>query len=268
MNAAAPEPAVWSRGRVWSAVFLVIVAQLAVIFWSSERRSAVTRQPGTTTSFSLVADARAGTPLAELLDLDDPTLFALPHARGFSGGAWMKAPTFRHRSEDWTEPPRFFALPVDELGTAFAEFVDTNVVGATVLSDKPAPRLSEVVASPVPLPTRSAIRLADGLAGRAIASAPDVPAIRHTDILAATVVEVSVKPSGFVFSATVFSSSGSKMADQTALDLARAIRFKPIAKTDTVSSDDPVALNWGKIVFQWLTSETPATNNPVTGATP
>jgi len=132
----------------------------------------------------------------------------------------------------------------------------------------PAPRLSEVMASPTPLPARSAIRLADGLAGRAITSAPDVPVIRHTDILAATVVEVSVKPSGFVFSATVFSSSGSKMADQTALDLARAIRFKPIAKTDTVLSGAPVTLNWGKIVFQWLTSEMPATNNSVAGAAP
>ena len=50
--------------------------------------------------------------------------------------------------------------------------------------------------------------------------------------------------------------------------LARAIRFKPIAKTDTVSPGDPAALNWGKIVFQWLTSETPATNNPAAGATP
>jgi TonB family protein len=206
--------------------------------------------------------------LAELLDIDDPTLFALPHTRGFSGGAWMKAPAFRHRSEDWTEPPRFFALPVDELGTAFAEFVGTNVVGASVLSDKPAPRLSEVVGSPAPLPARSAIRLEDGLAGRVIISAPDVPSVPHTDILAATVVEVSVKRSGFVFSATVFRSSGSKMADQTALDLARAIHFKPVMKTDTVSPSDPVALNWGRIVFQWLTVETPATNNPVAGAAP
>jgi hypothetical protein len=49
-----------------------------------------------------------------------------------------------------------------------------------------------------------------------------------------------------VLSATLLTRSGNPAADQKALDLARAARFKPVG-----SEPEAPALTWGQLVFQW-----------------
>jgi len=268
MNAPASMPLAWSRGRWWGLVLLVTVAQVAAISWLSERKILVSRRPDSPTTFHLIADAPPDSAIAQWLNLEDPTLFALPDPRGFSGPAWMTAPTPSHQSRDWTEPQRWLSMPLAELGATLAECVRTNAVGPRLLPDKPAPRLSQVVLSPVPLRAKSAFRIEGDLAGRELLTPLEVPSIAHTDILASTVLEVGVSPSGLVFSAVVLGGSGSKTADQTALDLARTVRFKPLARTGPSSGRDRTALTWGRIIFQWHTAEMPASNRPATGPPP
>src|SRR5205814_1308130 len=204
-----------------------------------------------------------GSALAELLNIEDPTLFALPDPRGFSGPAWMSAPALRHQSRDWTEPRRWLSLPMAGMGAAFSEFVRTNVVSPRLLADKPAPRLGQVTAAPVPLREKSTFRIEGDLAGRELVAPLEVPSIPHTDILKNTVVQLGVSPLGFTFSPpVVLSSSGSKTADQRALDLAKAARFKPVARAGPATPGSPSALTWGKLIFQWHTVELSATNSP------
>ncbi|PYM11838.1 MAG: hypothetical protein DME18_12880 [Verrucomicrobia bacterium] len=258
----------WSRGRLWAAFMVALLAQLGLIFWLSERKSIVPRRSDSTTTFYLLADAPPGSPVTELLEIEDPTLFALPHPRVFSGQAWMAAPPLRHHSQDWTEPIRWLSLPVAELGATFAEFVCTNLVGPRLLADKPAPRLSEVAVSPVPMPAKSTFRIEGDLAGRELLTPLEVPAIQHTDVLTNTVIQVCVAQPGFTFSPVVIRSSGSKEADQKAYDLVKTARFKPVARTDSTASRNPSALTWGKIIFQWHTLEMPATNGAVARPSP
>ncbi len=63
---------------------------------------------------------------AEVLALQDPTLFALPHRQGFSGPAWLKVSPIANRPSDWSEEPRPLPLCVTQLGVVAPEQVQTN----------------------------------------------------------------------------------------------------------------------------------------------
>ncbi len=262
MNASESETLAWSQGRWWGAFFLVMAAQVGLIFSVSDRKPLLSRQADLTTTFQLVVDAPPGSAIAEWLRIEDPVLFALPDLRAFSGLAWMTARELRHQSVDWTEPPRWLNLSVNELGWAFAEFVRTNVVGPRVLADKPAPQLDKVTVPPLPLPARSSFRLEGDLAKRELLAPLELPTIPHTEILTDTVVQVCVSPLGVPFSPVPLSSSGSTEADRKALELVKSMRFKPLALGNSTSPRSQAAFTWGKIIFQWYTVEMPATNAP------
>ena len=262
MNASEAETPTWSRGRWWGAFLLVMVAQVGLIFSLSNRKPLFARQSDLTTRFHLVVDVPPGSAIAEWLEIEDPTLFALPDPRAFSGLAWMTAPALRHQSVDWTEPPQWLALSVNELGWAFREFVRTNVVGPRVLADKPAPQPDKVTVPPLPLPARSSFRLEGDLAKRELLAPLELRSIPHKEILTDTVVQVCVSPLGAPFAAVPLSSSGSPEADRLALELVKSIRFKPLGAGNSTSPRSQAAFTWGKIIFQWHTLEMPATNVP------
>ena len=262
MNASESETPNWSRGRWWGAFLLVMVAQVGLIFSLSNRKPLFARQSDLTTRFHLVVDVPPGSAIAEWLEIEDPTLFALPDPRAFSGLAWMTAPALRHQSVDWTEPPQWLALSVNELGWAFREFVRTNVVGPRVLADKPAPQPDKVTVPPLPLPARSSFRLEGDLAKRELFAPLELRSIPHKEILTDTVVQVCVSPLGAPFAAVPLSSSGSPEADRLALEQVKSVRFKPLATGNSTSPRSQAAFTWGKIIFQWHTLEMPATNAP------
>jgi len=262
MNAPLLQPLPWSPGRWWGAFFLVMVAQVGLIFCLSDRRPIVPRQSDSSSSFGLVADGPPGSAAAELLAVNDPTLLALPHPRGFSGAAWMQVPPRHYQSQDWSEPQRWLTLQVSDLGAASAEFVRTNPAGPRLLADKPPPRRSAVAVAPVPVLANSTFRIEGDLAGRDLLTSLEVPSFAHTDILSNTVVQVCVGPLGFTFSTVVISSSGSRNADQRALELAKSARFRPEPAATSSSAPGSNALTCGRILFQWHTLEMPATDNP------
>jgi len=249
-------------------IFLVVVAQVEVIVLLSKREPVVPRRPDATTTFHLVADTPPGSAIAELLEIDDPTLFSLPDRRGFSGPAWMKAPALQHQSREWTEPQRWLTPRIADLGAAFMELIRTNVVGPRPFADKPPPRLSEVALAPVPLRANSTFRLEGDLVGRGLMRPLEVHSITNTEILTNTVVQVGVNAAGFTFSAVPLASSGSRTADQRAIELAKSARFHPLARSGPGASDNHGGLTWGKIIFQWHTVEVPATNSPAAKAQP
>src|SRR5947209_4181922 len=92
----------WPRRRWWFLIGLVFSAQVGLIFLLSDRSPVHLQPPGAAPAFQLVAPAAA-----ELLALNDPTLFVLPHQQGFSGSAWLEVPAQKSPRFDWTEEPRW-----------------------------------------------------------------------------------------------------------------------------------------------------------------
>ena len=100
MTAAPAEPRPWSLRRWWGLVALIFVVQLGLIFWLGNRNPIRPRPPARGAN----ASSLPRTASAELLALDDPTLFTLPHPQGFSGPAWRSAPQPEFRPFEWPAP--------------------------------------------------------------------------------------------------------------------------------------------------------------------
>ena len=261
MNARVADPGEWTRARWLSAFGLVMVLQAALILLLSRRPSISRPQPDAPLTVSLVAAAPAGTVMDEWLALDDPTLFALPDARAFSGPAWLRVPRLKHRSQDWTEPVPWRTQSVHELGATFSAFMRTNLPGPRLLADKPPPPVSEVNVPPVPLRSQSAVRIEGDLASRGLLNAIKVPSIEHTNILRSTVVRVRVDMRGRIFShPIVMESSGSEAIDRQALEQVRTLRFKPAMAGDANRPPKDSTLTSGSVVFEWHWVERRATN--------
>jgi len=257
MNGSKSEPAAWSRSRWWTAVVIAFVVQVLLAAALSDFRPILPRVPEARASLQLVADPPPDSAIGALMSLDDPTLFALPGVRGFSGAAWLRPVPLDYRPTNWSEPAHWLTQNVEQLGSAFAELIRTNPAPHRAFGAKPAPRRTGVAVPPVRLPGKSLFRIEGELAGRELIAPLEVPSFPHTDILANTVVQLVVNRSGFVFSPPVaLTGSGSKAADQRAVELAASVRFKP------VPAGDAGPLMWGKLVVQWHTLEMPATNRP------
>lgn len=263
MNGPKSEPVAWSGSRWWTAVAVTFLVQVLLAATLSDPRPIVPRLPEAQTSLHLVADASPDSAIGALVSLDDPTLFALPGVRGFSGAAWLKAEPLGYQPTNWTEPPRWLTQNVAQLGAAFAELIRTNPASHRAFGGKPAPRRNDVAVPAVPLEAKSSFRIEGQLAGRELITSLEVPSFPHTDILANTVVQLVVNRSGFVFSpAILLSGSGSKAADSRAVELARSLRFKPVA------AGGATTLTWGTLIVQWHTLEMPATNRPAVQQSP
>ena len=255
MNAPASQPVLWSRGRVWGYFLAVLAVQVVLLFALSEKKPILprTREPGT--AFYAVIDPEPDDPVTALLTLQDPTLFALPHPRGFSGRAWLHAVPLEYESTNWEERPHLLAQNEARLGGTFQEFLRTNEVAYRSAAAKPPAPPDRALVPPLPVRIVSSYRVEGDLARCELVAPLDVPSVSYTNILTNTVVQLAVNAAGVTFSAVALEESGSKLADQRALDLARSARFKRASP-----SSSPGALTWGRIIFQWHTLETPAAN--------
>jgi hypothetical protein len=248
---AGPRPSEgWSRQRWLTLVALVFGAQVALIFALSEKQfpppRAVLHVPQLT-----FADSAS-----ELIALDDPTLFALPHANDFSLKIYTNPPPdFR-----WTEPPGDLLSPAAEnLGAVFTRFMQTNSFAAPLLDFKPEPKLSEPV---LPLPPtfaeNSTLHIEGELAKRKWLDTVSLTNWPYADVIAPSRIQVLVDEFGNVVSAVLLppddpadAASHYDAADQRALELARAARFSPSSR-----------LAIGQLIFNWRTVAPPATNSP------
>jgi hypothetical protein len=244
-------------------ILLVFGLHVALIFAFSERKAAASRPVK-------VARARWVGERDELLKLNDPTLLALPHARGFAAPAWLPVPRLEFAPFKWTESPRFLALPVAQLGATFLEFMQTNTFARLELEILPAPEL--ILPELPPLftpPTRSELRVRGDLSERHLLNPPELPSWPAADLLTNSVVRAQVDAAGNVHSFTLVApGSGSKAADQRALELTRLLRFAPLSQPPVISADPTGRLTSGTLIFEWHTVPPPPATNAPTATQP
>ena len=240
----------WSRQRWLTLVVLVFAAQLAIIFAIGQRRFQPPRVVANVPQFTLVDNTN------ELVTLDDPTLFVLPHEDNFASKVYANPPPdFR-----WTEPPGELLSPAGEgLGAVFIRFMQTNQFAAPILDFKPAPKLSEPVPPLLPaFAENSTLHIEGELAQRQWLNPVSLTNWPYADVIAPSRVQVLVDAAGDVVSAVLLppddpevAASHYDVADQRALELARAARFAPSSR-----------LTIGQLIFDWRTVAPPATNSP------
>ncbi len=100
----------WTRTRWFTVIALIFAAHIGFIFMLGERGQIVPRVVTNVPSLQLANDAD------ELLALNDPTLFALPHPRDFASAVWSKMPDVKPPSFRWAESPRWLPLSAEGLG--------------------------------------------------------------------------------------------------------------------------------------------------------
>ncbi len=260
MNPAPLQPRPWPRSRWWLLIALVFATHVGLIFALGDRGPIFPRRPTGVPVLKLAADR------SELLALNDPTLFALPHQQGFAGAAWLQIPPVPFRVFEWTEPPRWLSLP-QQLGTRFASFLETNAFAGFHLELKPAPELTVPELAPErALATQSELRIEGGLAQRRLLNPIELTNQPSADLLTNSVVEVLVDAAGNVITHKPLqpgSGFDQHKADRSALDLAQGARFEPLPRAGAGGTSDPPA-DWssGLMIFQWHTVPPPATNPP------
>jgi TonB family protein len=251
MNAASAEPhpagLAWTRSRWLTLIVLVFAAHVALLFVFGGRKQIVPRPVTNVPTLKLADDS------SELLALNDPTLFALPHPRDFASAVWQQTAVLKQPSFRWTESPHWLPLAADELGLVFNQFMQTNHFADFELQLRPSLNLSAPGLPMEPVfAQNSTMRVEGDLAQRQLPSQINLTNWPYADVLAPSVVQAVVVAAGNVVSTVLLSPSGYDAADQSALELARALRFAPASH-----------LTVGRIVFNWHTVPPPATNAPV-----
>jgi TonB family protein len=261
MISAPAESRGWSARHWGSAVAVVFALQVASIFWLEDRSPIAPRRPDA--PVLRFSDNRMG----ELLALEDPTLFALPHRQGFSGEAWLNGPSLPFQPEDWSEPARLLSLDVQDLGACLTNFVETDIPAPFPTVALLKPELTVPASfSIAPPATPSRLRLEGELANRRLLSSPQLPRWTNADLLADSIVQLLVDAQGDPLSAVLLPpGSGLEDADRCALELARAARFEPLKPGGSTTRNRPSqGLSVGTMVFEWQTIPAPFTNTAST----
>ena len=263
MSTAPSDRVRWSPRRWIYTVLLVVGIQLVLIMHFGEKEARPGPPPGYGASIELAEDTWSERQLAEATD---PTLFALPHPRSFSGEAWFTFTRAGHEIVDWTEPPRWLTLNTNRLGGDFSQLVDTRKSSPLLVADMPMPPLAgvDLFLPPQPMRSRSEFHLEGELAGRALLEPIELPSLPATDLLTNSVVQLIVDSSGFAFSAVLLSNTAQKEgaqreADQLALKTASGARFESL-RLRGGSKPKPEAVSIGRMVFEWHTIEPKITN--------
>jgi hypothetical protein len=245
---------------MWAAVALVFAAQIAALFWFGNppptQRNHATAGP----KMSLLTNR-----WDELLALQDPTIFALPHANNFSGAAWLRITNQEFQPTNPSEPPRPLPLSTEQLGATFTAFMQTN----------PAPRIQTVIATGlrlvdlgVDLPsmrsvvTASTVRVEGELAKRHLLEPLQLPPQASSDVLRNTEVQLFVDALGNTFSPVIVSRSGDDDVDALALtNFAKNAKFEPLQANARPGASSE-AMTFGKLIFEWQTIPRAQTNAP------
>ena len=123
----------WSTGRWIFYIALAFGLHIGLLYGLSDHKP----QPPRAVKNAATLLVTAGQ--TDSQQLDDPTLFARPHPRGFAAATWLRLPQITFAPFRWTEPPRLLPLAVEQLGAIFLRHAETNA---------PAPRQIETAATP------------------------------------------------------------------------------------------------------------------------
>jgi hypothetical protein len=235
-------------------ITIVMALQLILLLRLSSNSAIVPRPLSSSLSYVLVTQPLPGSRLAVSLAVNDPTLFALANPYGFSGEAWLKGQPWEHQLTDWTNAPYLLKASPTNLGLFFVSFVQSNLTPLLALGEKTVPPALKIPLLGQLAFTQSILKVEGDLAQRPLAAPLRLPTISpYPEFLSNSVVQVMVDRAGYVLSHTLVSSSGSKYADQLALQLAKSARFQPLRGLSSKSSKLST-LSWGQLSFQWFTS--------------
>jgi len=227
----------WTPARWLAVIALVFATHVALIFLFGAKKEIIPPAVTNVPTLALATDSD------ELLALNDPTLFALPHQRDFASAVCLKMPDVKQPSFRWTESPRWLPLSAGGLGAAFGQFMQTNFPASYSFDFKPVADLSTPTLPVEPaLAQNSTMQIEGELAQRQLPSEISLTNWPFADVLSPCVVQVLVDAAGNVVSTVLLTSSGYDAADQRALELARALRFTPSP-----------SLTFGRIIFNWHT---------------
>ncbi|HZT23420.1 MAG TPA: hypothetical protein VFB55_10970 [Verrucomicrobiae bacterium] len=230
-----------SPTRWLALIALVFAAHVVLIFAFGDRKPIVPRPVRNVPHLQLVD--------AESVALDDPTVFALPHARDAAAVGWKTIPAVPQPRFRWTEPPQFLPAPAD-LGAAFEHFLRTNSFAAFTLDFKPPPKWSRPQVTIAPdFPSASELQIVGDLARRPLIGAVRLPTLALNSVIAPSRVAVVVDAAGNVVSAVLLPPANAaeaaahvETADAQALSLARTLRFAPAERA-----------TFGELIFRWRT---------------
>jgi hypothetical protein len=244
----------WSRKKIFYLIALAVAAHVALIFAFG------TKKPFIPKAVTGVPRLQLGNRADELLELDNPALFALPNPRDFAAAVWQQTPVIKQPSFRWQAAPGELTQPDPEnLGAAFTRFMRTNQFGNFQLDFKPPPLFVELTTPPgSAMPQYSLLQISGALAQRTLLARPVLPSLDWPDVIAPSKVQVTVDQTGNVISAILLPADNaleaagrSPKGDTNAVVLARSLKFAPAAQ-----------LALGEITFYWHTSPLSSTNAP------
>jgi TonB family protein len=235
---------------IWGFLFIFLLHAFAV-FWFAERPNAALLWQKPAAFLFLSSDADMDLRLNQSIALHDPMLFSLPHARGFSGGAWLQLRPPLPKVTNWSAPSEWLELSLDQLGHSLNSYMATNRPSEEqLLGSLRETKTPEVRIPDKPLITQTIVKVEGPLTVRRLVRTPYLPPATHTDLLRRTVLTVSVNGDGVVVTAAVANSSGSKAADANAVELARQFEFAPSPIRDA-GVRATTAPTIGLLVFTW-----------------
>jgi hypothetical protein len=259
MTAPLAEPRPWHRRRWWLFTALILAGQVGAIVWLGDWTPVRVRPPAPAPRLQL-----AGNASAELLALNDPTLFALPHWQGFSGPAWLDAKPSKPEPLEKPEEPHWLPLAVQDLGAALSGLAQTSVTDSLPRVGLTTADLALPEPAPLAMPLdHSSIVLDGDLVRRQLVTALELSSWTNADILTNSIVRLAVDAAGRPVSAVLLAGSGNRAVDDQALARARSARFEDLRGTGPVPPAGPLPdLTWGEMIFEWHTLPPPATNAP------
>ncbi len=243
-----------SEGRFrwfwWVAV--VFVLQAGGLWWLS--RNTAERQPPAPVRATHLANTNSAG-LLHALAVEDPTAFARPNVKGFSGPLLRPGP-MPHQPYRWQAPEIEIPYPTNLITGPIDAILKTNLGNSANAFIKPAPQVMALNVPPLELPTASRLEVGGALAARKLLAAPKLQTWDHTALLRPTRVQVMVDVRGRVLSVVRLAGSGHAPADAKALDLARReMMFTPVAP-----ATNGVDFVTGDLVFHWHTNPLTVTN--------
>jgi len=234
-------------GRLLWLIMLALAAHVGVLLLIGSPK------PATPRPHKAVPQLRLANANDELIALNDPTLFARPHAGNPATAFWQQIPTPEPPPFYQPEPPRFLTLATNTLGAALRHFVQTNASPRLTLQFHTA-----IVPDPVPTPlindqpTNSLFEIHGELANRLRLYTPELPELPFNDVLPPAKVQVLVDADGYVLSAILLEPIPQENVAQQSLAAARELRFAPASQ-----------LMLGEVWICWHTVATnPATISP------
>ena len=246
MKSFSTTPAAGKQSRFLGLAAALFALQVGLLFIFAERPSSAKPAAPLHTRFLALDSPVRERQLLTTFFAGDPSVFARPNHHGFSGRAWLSQPPAIYQLSNRLEPPIWLDLDVSRLGTVSDP--DSSRSLEPLLLDLAGPGTSSLEPLPVFLPppmvqTQSVLRL-QGELGQRLASPAQLPPQPSAQLLSNSVVELAIDPAGTVLAHRLLARSGSAAADETALAVAKALRFTPKAQAGTA---------WGEAIFEWHT---------------